>query len=204
MCGVTDVGWSRDLFYLDLSEPFEGSLPSLVDIPSQLPVDGAFVTASTGGSDNSTIFIFGGLLTYVVNGSADNSDLVFTFSTSQNIWETPSISGTSPTPTPRVAVKSVIDKYGNMYLFGGDGGGGVVTYSDIYILNTIDLTWSYGGSVNTTLRRTLATGVLLNSGEILYIGGYTDGFKAVDINTVSRQILQHTVMIDIHKQTNIL
>src|SRR5438270_2870714 len=54
---------TRDLFYLDVSKPFTNSLPSLVDIQSNLPVTITWSASSAGGRDRSTIFSFGGYLT---------------------------------------------------------------------------------------------------------------------------------------------
>ena len=67
-----------------------------------------------------------------------------------------------------------------MYLFGGDYIGSVF-YNSMYILDTINLMWTKGNDAPSN--RSSATGVLLKSGEIWYIGGY--GTTAVDINTVS-------------------
>ena len=79
---------------------------------------------------------------------------------------------------------SVIDENDKMYLFGGDNGGSVF-YSSMYILDTINLMWTKGNDAPSN--RSSATGVLLKSGEIWYIGGGY-GTTAVDINTVSNVV----------------
>ncbi|CAJ0912358.1 15760_t:CDS:2, partial [Entrophospora sp. SA101] len=176
MCG----SFSNDMFYLDLSKSFADSLP-LVDIPSNLPVNGAWQTASVGGRDNTTIFLFGGSLRDVITGKDVSNNLVFTFSSPNGPWLRPSISGTPPNVTPRAGVKSVIDENGKMYLFGGDYRTG--EFNNMYILDTINLMWSNGGDADPAFKRTHATSVLLKNGEILYIGGYSNSVT-VDINTV--------------------
>nr|CAG8481668.1 2017_t:CDS:10 [Entrophospora candida] len=179
MCGVFNTALSKNFFYLDLSKSFTDKLPPLVDVISNFPVKGAWLTASAGGHNNTTIFLFGGIL----QDAIDNNDLIFAFPSPDGPWQRLPISGTPPIG-PRAGVKSVIDENGKMYLFGGDNGGGVTTNNNMYILDTINLMWSNGGDADPAFRRTHAPGVLLKSGEILYIGGYTDKFTTVDINTV--------------------
>ncbi|CAG8479324.1 7926_t:CDS:2 [Acaulospora morrowiae] len=170
MCGVIDTkntvgSSSRDLFYLDLSKNFKDSLP-IIEISSNLPVKNMWTTANAYGS---TIFLCGGWLSYVSNGTLDNIDYVFTFSTQDNTWQRPSIYGTPPTSHPLAAVSSVIDKAGKIYLFGGDNG--TTAYSKMYILDTINLTWLDSSDAGMAFNKTLYASVLLNNGEILYIGG---------------------------------
>ncbi|CAG8726341.1 16479_t:CDS:2, partial [Acaulospora morrowiae] len=111
--------------------------PPFSEILYDLPVEVSWSTASACGS---SIFMSGGLLTYVSNETRDYIDFVFTFSTKNNTWQRPSIDGTPPSSIPILSICSVIDKAGKLYLFGGDNG---------------DIAFS----------------VLLNNGEILYIGG---------------------------------
>ncbi|CAG8499881.1 8020_t:CDS:2 [Acaulospora morrowiae] len=154
MCGMPDSKYdvgTRDLFYLDLSKNFKGSLP-IIEISSNLPVEVRWSTASVYGS---SIFMSGGWLAYVSNGTRDSIDFIFTFSTKNNTWQRPSIYGTPPASNPLAATYSIIDKAGKLYLFGGDN-------------------------------RVIAYSVLLNNGEILYIGGkenYQTG-KVADINKI--------------------
>src|SRR5437660_8903502 len=95
---------SRDLFYLDVSQPFTNSLPSLVDIQSNLPVTVVWSTASAGGRNRSTIFSFGGYLSNLASGQLDTNYFVFTFPTPDGPWQKPSINGTLPTPAVYAAV----------------------------------------------------------------------------------------------------
>ena len=184
---------TRDLFYLDVSQPFTNSLPSLVDIQSNLPVTIVWSTASASGHNRSTIFAFGGYLTNLASGQLDTNYLVFTFQTPDGPWQNPSISGTPPITAVHSGVKSVIDENGKMYLFGGDGPtttGTAGIYNSMYILDTINLMWTK--SSDAPFNRTQSANVLLKNGEIWYIGGGTTTAGTVvtaDINTVSMQVL---------------
>src|SRR5437660_535876 len=173
---------SRDLFYLDVSKPFTNNLPQLVDIQSNLPVNIVWSTASAGGHNKSTIFSFGGWLTDLISGQFDTNDFVFTFLTPDGPWQKPSIGGTPPITNTYSSVRSVIDENGKMYLYGGDNATATLMYNSMYILDTINLMWTKGNDAPSN--RSSATGVLLKSGEIWYIGGGY-GTTAVDINTVS-------------------
>src|SRR5947208_1781301 len=151
---------TRDLFYLDVSKPFTNSLPSLVDIQSNLPVTIAWSTASAGGHNKSTIFSFGGWLYNLTSGQYDTNYFVFTFPTPDGPWQKPSINGTPPTPAVYSGVKSVIDENGKMYLFGGDQGP-TVYYNSMYILDTINLVWTK--SSDAPFNMTHTPGVLLKN-----------------------------------------
>src|SRR5437016_11576259 len=71
---------SRDLFYLDVSQPFTNNLPPLVDIQSNLPVNIRWPAVNAGGGHNrSTIFSFGGRLFDLSSGQPVTNHLVFTF-----------------------------------------------------------------------------------------------------------------------------
>jgi len=177
--GTSGKQSSRDLFYLDVSQPFEK--PPLVDVQSNLPVNIIWSTANAGGRNKSTIFSFGGDLTNLTSGQPDTNSFVYTFQTPDGPWQKPSINGTPPTPVVYASVRSVIDENGKMYLFGGDYNGKVF-YNSMYILDTINLMWTK--SNDAPLNVSAATGVLLKNGEIWYIGGGgTAGIS--DINTVS-------------------
>src|SRR5437763_16899713 len=69
MCGTTISSHSRDMFYLDLSKLFTYNLTQLVDVPPSLPVTGEWSTASAGGYNNSTIFLFGGAFFDIISGN---------------------------------------------------------------------------------------------------------------------------------------
>src|SRR6266511_4397447 len=66
---------SRDFFYLDVSKSFTNSLPSLVDIQSNLPVAIRWSATSAGGHNKSTIFSFGGYFNNISSGQIDTNYL---------------------------------------------------------------------------------------------------------------------------------
>ncbi|CAG8822639.1 3880_t:CDS:2, partial [Racocetra persica] len=112
------AGVSKELFFLDLSVPFDTSSPQWTDLSttSPAPVSNSWCSASLGGSNNNIIFLIGGL-TFDSNDKISNS-LVYTFDTIDQIWSSPKISGHSP--QRRKEITSIVNPDDEkIYIFGG-------------------------------------------------------------------------------------
>ncbi|RIB15720.1 hypothetical protein C2G38_1561634 [Gigaspora rosea] len=188
---LNGAGASKDLFYLDLSVPFDTSSPQWTDLSttSPVPFGSSWCTASLGGSYNDTIFLIGGL-TFDQNNKINNP-LVYTFNTVDKTWSSPKISGNSP--QIRKGITSVFNPDDEkIYLFGGlsdetTSSSGSVDFNDFIILDTNLLTWTMNSFSSTPLKRTGHTLTKWNEIVVL-IGGkeiYTDGTtKLVDMNKI--------------------
>ncbi|CAG8730778.1 6169_t:CDS:2, partial [Funneliformis caledonium] len=155
----------REFFYLDFSLPFNTQnllwqdLTNINIIPTH-----AFAATVKGGVDNNTLIFYGGRnLT-----NAENMALVYMFDTQSNSWHIPSISGVSY--TKRRSLSAFIDVNKKMYLFGGYLIGSNVFVNDMLILDTVNLSWGIGSSLNAPIPRINYGAVLLPSQEIIYLG----------------------------------
>ncbi len=183
-----------ELFYLDLSKPFNAAAPSWNDISvsSTIPLGSAWAAVTlTNNNNNPNIYIIGGLMKNQSNEDSLDS-LVYTFNPNSEQWDIPTIVGKEP--KRRRNIQAVTDDFGKIYVFGGvidsETGSEINQYfNDMIILNTNDLTWSYGPIINAPSRRYGYTATLLSDGTIIYIGGYeltVDNIeREVDINQIS-------------------
>ncbi|RHZ53507.1 hypothetical protein Glove_441g4 [Diversispora epigaea] len=183
-----------ELFYLDLSTSFENNKLTWTLINEKsLPV---YTSRSTAilSLDNSTIYLYGGLMRNKDTYDYDFSNLVYTYNYPTSTWSTPKLGG--DTVPARQNMKGVIDNSGIIYIFGGynatdlENGTGYL-YDDMNILNTGLKTWttlSISGNLPTVCSEYTAD--ILSSGIIVYIGGitkisaYTTGFTLVNINQI--------------------
>ncbi|CAI2182423.1 19557_t:CDS:2 [Funneliformis geosporum] len=161
--GVDDQ--SNDLsevFYLDLSKPFDMATPSWKDMSatSAIPFRSAFATtASTNNDNNPIIYLIGGL-TRDQNNVDTFISLIHAFNPKSKKWNTPIIKGKEP--ERRRNIQAVVDDVGKIYVFGGKtdnslGSEIIQLFNDIAIFNTKDLNWSQGPIVNAPLKRDLYT-----------------------------------------------
>ncbi|CAI2175439.1 8982_t:CDS:2 [Funneliformis geosporum] len=161
----TSLEVGREFFYLDCSLPINTQKPLWQDLTSVniIPTH-AFAATVKGGANNNTLIFYGGRnLT-----NAENMALVYMFDTQTSSWYIPSISGVSF--TKRRSLSAFIDYNKKMYLFGGWLIGGDFV-NDMLILDTVNLTWGKGSSLNAPLPRINYGAVLLPSQDILYLGG---------------------------------
>ncbi|CAG8725785.1 19438_t:CDS:2 [Gigaspora margarita] len=154
-------GVTNEFFYLDVSKPFtttdNASIPwvdlTYTDGPLQL-----YAKTCIGGKNNDMIFIIGGTSTPGVNKTFVNQ-----FDTNKQQW----IDFTS-IPTNREQISCANLDNGLIAIFSGSF---TATYgiNDLWIFNTLTLTWSLSNATNTPRYGNCA--VTLPDGNILYIGG---------------------------------
>src|SRR6266498_2872843 len=184
---------TSEVFYLDLTKPFDAVAPSWNDISasSAIPFRSAWAAVTlTNDSNNPTIYLIGGT-TQNETGEDSFTSLVHTFNPNSGRWDIPKIEGDES--KRRRHIQAVTNDFENIYIFGGaaDGlvGSETVQYfNDMIMLNTNDLTWSYGPIFNAPLRRHSYTATL-SDGMIVYIGGIeitVDNItRDVDINQIN-------------------
>ncbi|CAG8758989.1 8407_t:CDS:2, partial [Funneliformis caledonium] len=66
-------------------------------------------------------------------------------------------------------LKGIVDYNGKMYLFGGQSK--KITVNDMLILDTMNLNWELGSSINAPSPRVVYGATLLSNQLILYLGG---------------------------------
>ncbi|RIB26666.1 hypothetical protein C2G38_2064333, partial [Gigaspora rosea] len=138
-----------------------------------IPIPAEFLLASlsVGGPNNNIICLLNHLTT---SNDYSNDIIVYAFDTVTETWSTPNISG--QIPLSRQQFQAVNDTNDKIYMFGGTqfhntSLSSEVIFNDIYILDTLILTWIQGSNVNAPTPRVDFTATLLNNGHILYIGG---------------------------------
>ncbi|CAI2171985.1 2730_t:CDS:2 [Funneliformis geosporum] len=104
-----------------------------------------------GGINNKTLFLHGGF-PYTEN----EVTLVYTFDTQSNSWSIPKITG--DITIRKDNLKAIVDDNGKMYLFGGQSNETIT--NDMLILDTINLKWGIGASIDAPSPRADALYVL--------------------------------------------
>ncbi|RIA89547.1 hypothetical protein C1645_738567 [Glomus cerebriforme] len=176
---VGTITAGKQFFYLDVSVPFSTQsllwhdLTSLNIIPSHI---GA--ASVKGGANNNTIILYGGRnLTNI-----DNMALVYMFDTQTNSWNIPSIAGVSY--PRRRSLTAITDYNGKIYLFGGYLVVDNTFVNDMLILDTINLSWGKGSSLNAPVPRINYGAVILPNKNIIYIGGMSGQNESLPLNEV--------------------
>ena len=160
------VNASKETFlYLDCSVPFSTNELKWVDLSNYdivPPHDDA--AAVRGGTSNETLFQYGGR-----NINNESISLVYTFDTKDNKWSVPVIAGVPP--SGKIGITPIVNYNGLMYLYSGYDDDISLTYTnDMFILDTINLSWKKASSINAPSPRTDYGAVLLPDKSILYIG----------------------------------
>ncbi|RIB23253.1 hypothetical protein C2G38_884796 [Gigaspora rosea] len=119
-----------------------------------------YATACIGGKNNDMIFIFGGVPTY--------PSFVNQFDTSKQQWI--NITSVGNVPTKRYYISCANFDNGSIAIFSGTPSSGTMT-NDLWIFNTLTLTWSLSNATNAPLPMSGYCAVTLPDGNILYIGG---------------------------------
>ncbi|CAG8538323.1 7022_t:CDS:2 [Racocetra fulgida] len=176
--GVSGRG-SNEIFYLDVSSPFNIANLKWTDLTiiAPIPVASAFSPSCSGGNKNSTIFLFEHRSTNTVNST---SLVTFTFDTTTQKWSNAITTGTAP-PT-RQEMKAVVDKNGRIYISGGfDPYTTLRSSNNTYVLDSLSLSWLSSYPSAPIIRSDYAA-ILLPSGLIVYIGGTNDDTTATEID----------------------
>ncbi|CAI2189292.1 13988_t:CDS:2 [Funneliformis geosporum] len=168
--------YSNEVFYLDLSQQFYAEYPSWTDLTanSGMSIKSSWAAAALTINDNNpTVYLVGGIM-YNQNNEDSFTSLVYAFIPKSGQWNKPVIKGTEPARRRQFQIAA--DDFGNIYVFGGGadkyvGSQNLQVFNDMAILNTADLTWSYGPIVNAPSPRGGHSATLISNGVIVYIGG---------------------------------
>ncbi|RIB14717.1 hypothetical protein C2G38_1633242 [Gigaspora rosea] len=118
-------------------------------------------TACIGGKNNDMIFIFGGSSPFGMNQSFINQ-----FDTNKQQWI--NITSIGIVPTNRYDISCANFDNGWIAIFSGNG---LNITNDLWIFNTLTLTWNLSNATNAPLPMYGYCAVTLRNGNILYIGG---------------------------------
>ncbi len=94
-------------------------------------------------------------------------DLIYTYDIQSNSWSVPKTTG--DITASKYDLTGIIDYNGKMYLFGGYDVNDVAV-NDMLILDTINLNWGKGSSVNAPTPRSFYGATLLSNQHIIYLG----------------------------------
>ncbi|EXX60866.1 Kel2p [Rhizophagus irregularis DAOM 197198w] len=169
--GITDVGASlNDVFYLDLSQPFNVANPPWIKI-TDIPFGSSWGSVALDNSNNTEVYLFGGI-TDDVNTQKDSfKSFVYKFNINSLSWNIPTVSGIAP--SRRIEMKAISDNSGKIYIFGGAanflvGAQTRTFFSDMITFDIADSSWSINTAVNG---RATYSATLLSNGIIVYVGG---------------------------------
>ncbi|CAG8561242.1 23351_t:CDS:2, partial [Cetraspora pellucida] len=154
---------SNKFFYLDVSKPFnitdDVSIP-WVDLTSTSSPSKYQDTACIGGNNHDQIFVLGGL--------PYNQSFVIQFDSSKQLWI--NITSTVNVPTNRYDISCTNFNNGLIAIFSGYSSSSTIA-NDLWILNTLALSWSLSNGTNAPLSRFGYCAITLPNDNILYIGG---------------------------------
>ncbi|CAG8474239.1 4416_t:CDS:2 [Gigaspora rosea] len=154
--GGQKIAQKRDNIYLDVTLSMLNTTNPLWFMSIPIPAEFLLASLSVGGPNNNIICLLNHLTT---SNDYSNDIIVYAFDTVTETWSTPNISGQIPLS------RQQFQAFHNTSL------SSEVIFNDIYILDTLILTWIQGSNVNAPTPRVDFTATLLNNGHILYIGG---------------------------------
>ena len=184
---LSSLSNSNEIFYLDVSQPFNSGNPPWVDLTqAAIPFKSSFATVSLiDNNDNPTIYLFGGYMNDPVSNNDSFVSFIHTFNPQTLKWDIPTTKG--KIPMRRRGIEAVNDNSGKVYIFGGRNDFATTNtfFNDMIIFDTNISTWSYGTTINTPTARRVYTATLLSNGAIAYIGGLDYENKTIDINEIN-------------------
>jgi N-acetylneuraminic acid mutarotase len=162
LVGLKEKSIGKEFFCLDVSVPFNTQELLWQDLTSvnMLPPHN-YATSAIGGANNDTLFLYGGY-----RDSQIIMESVYTFNSRSNSWNIPKITGAST--IKKYSITGIMGPNNKLYLFSGDTYYGYV--NDMLILNTINLNWEKGSSINAPTPRIQYGATLLPNNKIIYIG----------------------------------
>ncbi|RIB23249.1 hypothetical protein C2G38_884558 [Gigaspora rosea] len=153
----------NEFIYLDVSKPFTTtdnvSMP-WIDLTYTGGPTKLYATARIGGKNNDMIFIFGDYPPSV------NQSFVNQFDTSKQQWI--NITSVGNVPTNRYYISCANFDNGSIAIFSC-----TPSSNDLWVFNTLTLTWSLSNATNAPLPMYGYCAVTLPDGNILYIGGFS-------------------------------
>ncbi|GBC05714.1 hypothetical protein RclHR1_00640002 [Rhizophagus clarus] len=167
--------------YLDVSIPFVTDQLKWHDLSNLVKNDivppHQYASAINGGADNKTLFLYGGM-------SLENNSMALVYTLNDLSWNIPNVNGTPP--NVKLFITPVMDDNGLIYLFGGSSDSNDSTNtSDMFILNSINLSWKNGSSINAPSPRGEYGAVFLPANKnIIYMGGRSGNNKVFPLDVV--------------------
>ncbi|CAG8477789.1 16811_t:CDS:2 [Acaulospora colombiana] len=176
---LSDQSISSELFYLDLSKSFTTSNVPWKNLPS-IPVQSCSAAAAVGGSDNLTIYLFGGIMRDPTTSNPSFNELVYTFDTNSQTWGTPLFYNDQP--SRRYAMSAEVTKDEKIFIYGGMsdslvGSNTTTYYQEMVMFNTVNSNgmkslWTVNSSsLGSPPGRIYYSATILSDGTIYYIGG---------------------------------
>ncbi|CAG8640932.1 42726_t:CDS:2 [Gigaspora margarita] len=160
---------TNEVFYLDVSKQFSTTDNASIPWVDLTYTGGPFkgeATACSGGKNNDIIFILGGYYSYY-----DNQFDVNQFDTSTQQW----IKKQPGTPTYRQDISCAKFSSGLIAIFSGLSVDGI---NDLWIFDTLALSWSLINAVNAPPQRFGYCAITLPDENILYIGGVSGVYSS--------------------------
>ncbi|CAG8625516.1 21793_t:CDS:2, partial [Cetraspora pellucida] len=175
---------TNEFFYLDVSKPFkttEDVLIPWVDLTYTGGPQKAYVTACIGGKNNDMIFIFG-------NKPNNNQSFVNQFDTNKQQWINITSSGSVPTDRDQISCAKFNN--GLIAIFSGYNYTPIASTNELWIFNTLTLTWNLSSAINAPSSRIYYCAITLPDDNILYLGGtnLTDFSLFMPMNNVNVEI----------------
>ncbi|RIB12750.1 hypothetical protein C2G38_2041568 [Gigaspora rosea] len=174
----TNKDFINEVWYLDLSSPFNVSMPPWHK-DQGLPPAINYASSCVSPIDNS-VFLIGGNRPFITNMyDTFYSSEVYEFDPNTSYWKGLNITGYNSSFNTRHSMNAIINNEGKIFIFGGrnnnisnDSNTPIIRYNDMQMLDTITMKWStLNISQNVPLPCYAYAAILLPTAEIIYIGG---------------------------------
>ncbi|RIB06389.1 hypothetical protein C2G38_522374 [Gigaspora rosea] len=171
--GIINSTTTNEVWYIDLSN-FKSTSTLQWKSDVSMTVEYNLGASCVNPIDNSTVYLVGGRP--LITNNFLNTSSIYVFNSKNSQWSTLNITGFNNSFIARNELPVTINNNGRIFLFGGRKLEivGAPLFNDINILDTTTMTWSTPViSQNVPTPRGDHAAVLLPTGIIIYIGGYT-------------------------------